>query len=152
MEKSIIYHKKKKEIAKIHNKIQRSRRDRLHKLSNEMTNKYDYIFVEDIDLIALSKNNKLKNATKDNGYGEFVKMLEYKAKEKGTVVKRIDRWYPSSKRCHVCGNVIDRLDIGVKEWMCPACRTLLNRDINAAINIKEEGLKKHTVDQPEYAC
>jgi len=135
------FYKQQKRIIKIHQSIQRSRKDYLHKLSSKMINDYDYICIEDINLSKISQKSTLKNATKDNSYGEFVKMLEYKAKDKGKKIIKVDRWYPSTKTCHVCGTVNQNVALGVKEWICPNCNTLLNRDMNAAINIKTEGLR-----------
>jgi len=135
------YYRKQKELIKLYSKITRRRKDYLNKLSSSIIKNYDYICVEDIDLNALSKRNVLKNATRDNSFGEFVKMLEYKASDNGKRLIKVDRWYPSSKTCHVCGYVYKALDIETKSWRCPECSTLHDRDINAAINIKNEGLK-----------
>lgn len=135
------YQKKKQEILKIHNKIRERRRYYLHNLSTELIKNYDYIFIETLNLDKISKNNHLKISTKDNSYGEFIKMLEYKAIENNKRVIKVDKWFPSTKKCHVCGHIRDEIGLDVKEWECEYCHTLLDRDENAAINIKEEGLR-----------
>ena len=135
------YLKKKIEIMRIHEKIREKRRYYLHSLSTELVNNYDYICIETLDLDKIINKNYLKISTKDNSYGEFVKMLEYKAIEKNKKIIKVDKWFPSTKKCHVCGCVRDDINLSVKKWECKYCHSILDRDENAAINIKEEGLR-----------
>lgn len=138
------YNKKKIELFNLHENIANRRKDYLHKLSTNMANTYDCIFVEDIDLIDISQNNNLGKATYDNSYGIFISMLEYKMKERRKVFRRIDKWFPSTKKCSVCGYINRNIELSDRSWLCPNCGTFHDRDINAAINIRNEGIKMIT--------
>ena len=133
------YYKKKIELFNIHNNISNRRNDYLHKLSTNIANKYDYVFIENIDLESISKKNNLGKATYDNSYGSFVLMLEYKMKERGKVLKKIDRYYPSTKMCSSCGYINKDIKLSDRNWRCPICNSNHDRDINAATNIQKEG-------------
>ena len=85
------------------------------------------------------KNRKLAKAISDANWGEFVRQLTYKAEWYGRTVVKIDKWYPSSKRCNCCGHVVDPLPLHIRKWSCPQCSSELDRDINAALNIKAVG-------------
>ena len=102
------------------------------------------VCVEDLDMKAMS-NKGFGNgkATMDNGYGMFCNMLNYKLADRGKVYVRIDKWYPSSQTCSCCGSVHPELkDLSIRSWVCCDCNTEHDRDVNAAINIKEEGIRK----------
>lgn len=86
------------------------------------------------------KNPRLAKAISDVGWGEFVRQLDYKARWYGRTLVKIDRWYPSSKTCHACKYVLDSLPLDIREWVCPACGVVHDRDTNAAKNILTEGL------------
>jgi len=133
--------KQKIKIAKIHEHIANQRMDFQHKRSTEIANAYDAVCVEDIDMKALSQSLKLGKSTMDNGYGEFRRMLEYKLEDRGKTFVKIDKWYPSSKRCSCCGHINKDLKLSDREWACPECHASWDRDINAAINIREEGMR-----------
>lgn len=118
------------------------RKDFLHKQSTEIANQYDAVCVEDLNLKAMS-NKGFGNgkATHDNGYGTFLRMLEYKLADRGKSLVRIDRWYPSSQLCSVCGYRNPEVkDLSVRKWTCPVCGAMHDRDVNAAVNIKNEGI------------
>ena len=136
------YYKQKLKVAKIHEKIANQRKDFLHKLSYDFANKYDYIFVEDINLQSISQFGHLGKSTSDNGYGMFRTFLAYKMADRGKVLHKIDKWFASSKTCSTCGcyhpELVDSLS--VREWTCPDCDITHNRDINAAINIRNKGI------------
>ena len=135
-----------KKIAKIHRRISDQRRDFLHKKSNSIAKRYDFVSVESLDMRALS-NRGFGNgkATLDNGYGMFLAMLEYKLVERGKVLLRIDKWYPSSQICCKCGTRNDLVkNLRVREWICPECGTHHDRDLNAALNIRAEGIRLYT--------
>jgi putative transposase len=86
------------------------------------------------------KNHCLAKSISDVGWGEFVRQLEYKSQWYGRTLVKIDRWYPSSKTCHQCKYVLEEFDLEVRTWQCPACKTVHDRDTNAAKNILAEGL------------
>lgn len=141
------YHKQKLKIAKIHEKIANQRKDFLHKLSYEFANKYDYVFVEDIDLQSIAQFGHLGKSTHDNGFSMFRTFLAYKLTDRGKVFHKINKWFPSSKTCSTCGCYHPELvnNLSVREWTCSDCGTTHNRDINAAINIRNRGILDITV-------
>lgn len=131
-----------KRIGRLQSHIVNQRKDYLQKLSTEITNQYDVICIEDLDMRAMA-NKSFGNgkATNDNGYGMFVAMLGYKLFERGKHLIKVDRWYPSSQLCQ-CGykNPVTR-DLSVRKIICPVCGRTYDRDFNAAINIRNEGLR-----------
>ena len=134
------YLKQKVRVAIAHEKVRFSRRDWQHKESTRLAEKYDVIAVEGINYRDMAQGLHLGKAVSDNGFGQFREMLAYKMAERGKKLITIDKWYPSSKTCHVCGYRNDDLQLGEREWKCPNCGTHLNRDRNAAINIRDQGL------------
>ena len=140
------YHKQQKRIAKIHRHTENQRKDYLHKRSTEIANQYTVVCVEDLDMRAMS-NSGFGNgkATLDNGYGMFLKMLEYKLADRGGRLIKVDKWYPSSQICHCCGTVHTEMkDLRIRRFVCK-CGSTIDRDYNAAINIKHEGLRLSAV-------
>ena len=140
--KSHSYSKQLQKIRSLHEHIANQRLDYLHKESTRLANQYDAILIEDLNMKAIA-NKGFGNgkATLDNGWGMFVIMLDYKLKERGKHLQKIDRWYPSSQTCSVCGCVNEDLkNLSIRKWTCPHCGTEHDRDINAALNIKQEGL------------
>ena len=135
------YKKQVKKINKIHAKIKNQRLDFLHKLSNQITNDYDLICFEDINLKNISQCLSLGKATMDNGFGMFRSMVAYKALWKGKYSIKVDKFYPSTKTCNNCGYVNKNIQLNTREWICPNCGKLNHRDENAALNIKEEGYR-----------
>ncbi|CDA33970.1 putative transposase [Firmicutes bacterium CAG:536] len=135
--------KQQKRVNKIHRHIANQRNDFLHKRSTEIANRYDVVAVEDLNMRSLS-NKGFGNgkATMDNGYGTFLNMLEYKMNRKGKYFVKVDRFYPSSQTCHVCGCVDPKVkNLSIRKWVCSACGAVHDRDVNAAINIRDEGLR-----------
>ena len=132
--------KARKNVARLHARIADRRRDFLHKLSTRLIREHQTICVESLAVKNMVKNEKLSKAISDVGWSEFVFQLEYKAEWYGRTLVKIDRWYPSSKRCFDCGHVLDSLPLDVREWTCPECGVHHDRDINAANNIKAVGL------------
>jgi putative transposase len=128
-------------VAKVHSKIRRSREDFLHKLSRKIVNENQVIVVENLAVRNMVKNHNLSKAINDCGWGQFTTMLKYKSEWEGKTYLEIDRWFPSSKTCNVCLNKVDSLNLDVRSWTCSKCNTKHDRDINAAINIKNEGLR-----------
>jgi putative transposase len=132
-------------VARIHARIANQRADGLHKLTTRVIRENQVICVESLAVKNMVRNPKLAKSISDVGWSELVRQLEYKARWYGRTLVKIDRWYPSSKRCHACGQVLDALTLDVRQWTCPACGVRHDRDINAAKNILAVGL---TV----YAC
>lgn len=147
------YYKQKLKVAKIHEKIANCRKDFLHKLSYNYINKYDYIFVEDLNMQNMSKYLHLGKSTNDNGFGMFRFMLSYKLQDRVKVFYKIDKWYASSTICSNCHtkhkDIVNSLVI--REWTCPTCGCYHDRDINAAINIRNRGIEE-TVGTMGLAC
>lgn len=140
--KSHRYLKQLAKVNRIHRHIANQRLDNLHKLSTEIANQYDIVCVEDLNMKALS-NRYFGNgkATLDNGYGLFLKLLEYKLVERGKYLIKVDRFFPSSQICHCCGERHPEMkDLRIRTIKCD-CGLSMNRDQNAAINIKQEGLR-----------
>jgi len=131
--------KARKKVARIHARIADRRRDFLHKLSTRLIRENQTICVETLAVKNMVKNHKLAKAIHDVGWSEFVSQLDYKANWYGRTLVKIDRWYPSSKRCFDCGHILDSLTLDVRVWTCPECGVVHDRDINAAMNIVAVG-------------
>ena len=131
-------------VAILHEKVANQRRDFLHKKARYLADRYDVIGIEDISVKAMAKRKKggkfsFGKSVPDNGWNMFTNMLEYKLAWQGKKLIKIDKWYPSSQLCHVCGyQNHETKDLSVREWDCPKCGSHHNRDKNAAINIREE--------------
>jgi len=138
------YRRQQKKISKIHRHIANQRKDFLHKKSTEIANQYTCVCVENLNMRSMA-NKGFGNgkATLDNGYGMFVNFLEYKLKDRGGYLIKVDKWFPSSQLCHWCGYRSENLkDLRIRKWDCPHCgHKGIDRDWNAAINIKVEGLR-----------
>lgn len=131
-----------KRLSKIHAKTANRRKDFLHKQSLGLVTQYDYICVEDLNMSALSRALKFGKSVHDNGWGMFCRMLEYKSEWNGKIFVVIDKFEPTSQRCHCCGyKNPDVKNLSVRQWICPKCGANHDRDINAAINIREAGKK-----------
>ena len=131
-------------VARLHEKISNSRLDYLNKCSISLVRRYDTICIEDLNVKGMMKNHNLAKSISDVSWGSFITMLTYKADWNGKKVIKIDRYFPSSQTCNVCGNVNKQTkDLSVREWECPVCHTHHNRDVNAAINILNLGLNKN---------
>lgn len=133
------YLKQKHKVAVLHEKIKNQRKDFLHKLSDSITKNYDMVCIEDLDMKQMSSTLNLGKHLHDNGWGIFVTLLSYKASERGVAVVKVNKWFPSSKRCSLCGVVKETLLLSERVYSCD-CGNIMDRDINAAINIREEGL------------
>lgn len=138
--KSNNYIKQLRKVNKIHRHIANQRMDNLHKISTEITNQYDVVCVESLNMCSMA-NKGFGNgkATMDNGYGMFLNMLEYKLADRGKYFVKIDKWFPSSQLCSCCGSR-KKLELSERKYIC-TCGLEIDRDLNAAINIKNEGLR-----------
>ena len=140
--KSNHYMKQLRKVNKIHKHIANQRLDNLHKISTEIANQYDVVCVESLNIRSMS-NKGFGNgkATLDNGYGMFLNMLEYKLADRGKYFIKTDKWFPSSQICSCCGAVHTEMkDLSIRTMRCD-CGLALDRDHNAALNIKKEGLR-----------
>ena len=131
----------KKKLSKLHEDVVNKRKDFLHKLSSELIKNHDTIALETLAVKNMVKNHNLAQSINDASWSTFVSMLEYKADWYGKNILRIGRFSPSSKTCSCCGNINKELTLKDREWTCSKCNTLLNRDANAACNIKSFALK-----------
>ena len=134
------YQKQKRRVAKINERVTDQRKDWLHKESTRIADTYDYVCIEDLNMQNIAQCLKLGKATNDNGFGMFRVFLEYKLKDRGKQLVKIDKWYASSKICGVCGHKYKDLQMSERIWTCEECGTVHNRDENAAKNILREGL------------
>lgn len=132
--------KAKLKVARMHAKTADARRDFLHKLSTRLINENQVIAIESLAVSNMQKNRCLSKSIADASWSEFVRQLEYKAHWYGRTLVGIDRWYPSSKRCSDCGYTVAKLPLSVREWTCPECGSIHDRDINAARNVLAAGL------------
>ena len=141
------YQKQKVKVAKVYEKITNIRKDFLHKLSFNLIKNHDVIAIEDLNVKGMVKNRKLSKAISDSSWSTFAAMLNYKAEWYGKKLVKVDRWYPSSKTCSGCGHLLTKaeLPLQVRSWDCPSCQQKHDRDINASINILNEGLKLATI-------
>ncbi|MEH2024698.1 RNA-guided endonuclease InsQ/TnpB family protein [Nostoc sp.] len=133
-------HKSRLKVAKIYEEISDARKDFLHKLTTRLVRDNQTIAVEDLAVKNMMKNRKLALAISDASWGELVRQLEYKCGWYDRTLVKIDRWFPSSKRCGNCGHIVDKLPLNIRDWYCPKCGTHHDRDINASKNILAAGL------------
>ncbi len=119
-------------VARQHEHVANARRDTLHKLSHRLTRDFGTIRMENLNIRGMLKNHTLAKGIADSGWGMFVGFCQYKAQWRGGVVAQIDRFYPSTKTCHVCGHKHNTLTLKDREWTCAECGTLHDRDVNAA--------------------
>ena len=138
---SNIRKKAKRIVARVHERVANIRKDFLHKLSRKMVNENQVICVENLAVKNMVKNHNLAQAISDASWSEFTRMLNYKAEQAGKMYQEVDRFFPSSKTCSVCLNRVGSLPLEVRSWQCQSCKTKHDRDINAAINIRDEGLR-----------
>ena len=133
-------HKQRQKVAKVHSAISDSRKDFLHKLTTQLVNENQTIVVEDLVIKNMVKNPKLALHISDASWGELIRQLAYKCEWYGRELIKIDRWFPSSKRCGNCGHIVNKMPLSVREWDCPKCQVNHDRDINASKNILAAGL------------
>jgi len=134
-------YKQKLKVARLHEKVANCRKDFLHKKSRELVNNYDAIAIEDLNMKSMSQSLNLGKSVADNAWGMFTIMLKYKLENEGKMLVKIDKWFPSSKMCNECGGINKELQLLDREWICKSCGCIIDRDYNAAKNIRDEGLK-----------
>ncbi|CAH0255014.1 hypothetical protein SRABI118_03071 [Massilia sp. Bi118] len=128
--------KAKAQLAKLHARIGDMRRDSLHQLSSSITRRFHTIGIEDLNVKGMLGNRHLARAIADMGFHALRHQLEYKAAWRGAKIVVADRWYPSSKTCSCCEYRLETLPLGVRRWRCPGCGEEHDRDLNAAVNLK----------------
>ena len=133
--------KARKKVARVHRKITNCRQDFLHKLSRRIVNENQVIVTENLNVKGMMQNHCLAKAIHQVGWGTFCTMLKYKAEAEGKIYQEVDRFFPSSKTCHACLNQVGSLPLDIRHWTCEHCQTRHDRDINAAINLRDEGLR-----------
>jgi putative transposase len=133
-------------LGRVHRKVANQRNDFHWKLANQITDKYDLICFEDLNLSAMQRLWGRKIT--DLGFYSFLHKVEYLANEKGKRVRLIDKWFPSSKMCHRCGCLNESLTLGDRYWTCDSCHTTHDRDLNAAINIHAVGVAQPLTELP----
>ena len=134
------YEKQKRQVARCHEKIRNQRWDFQNKLSCRLAEEYDAVCVEDLNMKGMSRGLHLGKGVMDNANGRFRRILEEKMVRRGKAFVRIDRFYPSSKRCSCCGRVKKDLKLSERVYQCP-CGYREDRDVNAAINLRQEGIR-----------
>lgn len=133
-------------VAKIHEKVANQRKDFLHKQSRQIANVYDCVCIEDLDMKAMAQLLNFGKSVNDNGWGMFVKFLQYKLEHAGKHLVKVNKFYASSQICNICGyKNAETKKLSVRAWECPKCGMNHDRDLNAAINIRNEGMKLVTV-------
>jgi putative transposase len=129
--------KARKNLVRVHEKVVNRRTDWFWKLAHELTDKFDYLFFETLNLKGMQRLWGRKIG--DLAFAEFLLILDWVAEKKGKVVSYIDQWYPSSKTCASCSHVLDKLPLDIRYWTCPSCATKHGRDANASLNILRVG-------------
>lgn len=130
-----------RQVQKLEEEVARCRKDYQDKLSTELVEMYDFICIESLNLVSMRQFLKLGKSVSDRAIGQFVWMLEYKCAGKGKTLYKADRWWPSSKKCSNCGEMNRDLKLGDEVFKCPVCNLIIDRDLNAAINLVESGLE-----------
>ena len=134
--------KQRLKVAKLHEKVSNQRKDFLHKQSRQIANAYDCVCIEDLDMKAMSRSLNFGKSVSDNGWGMFTTFLRYKLEEQGKKLVKVDRFFASSQTCSVCGYKNAKTkNLALREWDCPQCGTHHDRDVNAAVNIRNEGMR-----------
>ena len=155
------YNKQRLKVAKLQEKIANSRKDYLHKLTSNLIKQYDYICIEDLDnknmkskRLRIGEYRKTRSSLNRNlsdvSFGMFKQLLTYKANWNNKQLIKVNKYYPSSKLCHICGYKKTDLTLNDRVWTCPICNTTHNRDYNASINILNEGLKSLSLGTNDY--
>lgn len=137
-------------LAKLNERIRNQKLNYLHEVSNSLLDENQVIVMEDLNVKGMVKNHKLAESISEMNFGEFRRILEYKALWYGRDIVYVDRWFPSSKKCNHCGYANKELKLSDRQWICPECGSVIDRDYNAALNILEEGLRIIGSRTPEF--
>ena len=133
--------KSRKRLAKQHKKVANQRNNFIKQTASSIAKKNDLVVCEDLNVSGIIKNHKLAKTVSDCGLGTFLTELQWQCKKRGKIFHQVDRWYPSSKTCNHCGYIKKELKLSEREWICPNCGSIIDRDYNASLNILQQGLK-----------
>lgn len=136
--------KAKLRLSRQYLRIANQRKDYTHKITTYLVRQYDVICMEDLNAKGMLKNHKLAKSVSDSSFGEIRRQLEYKTQMRGKYLLFVDRWFPSSKTCSICGSVQEKMPLNAREWMCPHCGAYHDRDLNAAVNIVRRATSEFT--------
>ena len=131
-------------VARLHAHVANQRQDAMHKATTWLASTFSEICIEDLNTAGMVRNHRLAKAIMDASFGEFRRQLEYKTARTGAALRVIDRWYPSSKTCSVCGTVKAKLSLSERVYRCDGCGLVMDRDLNAAVNILVAGSAPET--------
>lgn len=144
------YEKQRLKVALIHEKIHNCRLDNLHKISHKLIMENDVVYMESLNVKGMLRNHKLAKSISDCSWSELKRQLQYKGDWDNTYIHEIFRFYPSSKACSNCGHIMEKMSLDIRNWSCPKCGTKHDRDINAAINILQEGKRELSAGTVDY--
>ena len=144
------YENQRLKVALIYEKIANCRSDVLHKITHKLVMENDAVYMENLNISGMLKNDKLSRAISDCSWFEFSRQLQYKGEWDDTYIHEINRFYPSSKTCHSCGYTVDKMPLNIRKWTCPNCKIEHDRDVNAAINILLEGKREISAGTVDY--
>ena len=129
------------ELSRFHEKVANRRNDYIHKFTTRIVRENQTVCVEDLNVKGMESNHHLAKSVASVSFGEIARQLEYKCKWHGREFVKIGRWFPSSKTCHHCGHKYSELTLKNRKWVCPNCGSVIDRDYNAALNIRDEGMR-----------
>ena len=128
-------------LAKHHKRVANQRSNFIKQTASSIAKKNDLVVCEDLNVSGILKNHKLSKTISDCGLSAFLRELQWQCKKRGKIFYQVDRWYPSSKTCNCCGYIKKDLKLSEREWICPNCNSVIDRDYNASLNILQQGLK-----------
>ena len=130
-----------KKLAKLHKRVANRRKNFIKQIASSIAKMNDLVVCEDLNIKGMVKNHHLAKSISDSGFGMFLLELEWQCKKRGKIFHKVSRWYPSSKTCNHCGHINKTLTLKEREWICPCCGSLIDRDYNASVNILTQGLQ-----------
>lgn len=133
--------KARKRLAKQHKRVANKRKNFIKQTASSIAKMNDVVVCEDLNVRGMVKNHHLAKSISDSGFGMFLLEMEWQCKKRGKIFHKVSRWYPSSKTCNCCGYVNKTLTLNEREWVCPQCNSVLDRDYNASLNILDQGLR-----------
>ena len=144
------YTKQRIKVARVHRDTRNARSWLTHNISSALVKHFGVICVEDLNVSGMMKNHCLAKSIGDAAFGELVRQLEYKSAWRGRTLVKVDRFYPSSKTCSCCGHVNQELTLPDREWTCKSCSAIIDRDLNAAVNVHNRGLSDLSAESVDH--